>query len=293
MVENYNPPRVSDIRRLAITASDIDDVTDFYQNIWLLRPAGRDGPYLAFRSAAADHNELLIAEGPSGFAHAAFSVNSPATLTALTTRLHEAGVGTRPLSQAELMRGDSDGVVFTDPDGREIRLIIAEPDPVPVPESTHALAPTRLGHIVLWSPGIAQSEKFYALLGLHVTDRTHIGMSFLNCNANHHTLALVRNGSGKAGIQHIAFDVGSLDMVMRNYGRLRDLDVPCAWGVGRHGPGNNIFSYYADPAGNYVEYYSDMEPVLESQIIEPRFWGPEHRGDIWGVAGMPPLSFRE
>ena len=59
-------------------------------------------------------------------------------------------------------------------------------------------------------------------------------------------------GLGRRGerLQHIAFDVGSLDNVMRNFARLRGLEVECAWGVGRHGPGNNVFSYYTDPAGN-------------------------------------------
>ena len=103
----------------------------------------------------------------------------------------------------------------------------------------------------------------------------------------------MKSKTGRTGVQHIAFDVGSLDNVMRNFGRLRDQGLDCAWGVGRHGPGNNIFSYYADPAGNFVEYYGDMEVFPVDDLVEARIWGPEHKGDIWGVAGIPPLAFRE
>jgi catechol-2,3-dioxygenase len=98
---------------------------------------------------------------------------------------------------------------------------------------------------------------------------------------------------GKTGLQHVAFDVGSIDEVMRELGRLRSEGVDCVWGVGRHGPGNNVFSYYTDPAGNVIEYYGEMEKVQPNEKVTPKFWDSLHTGDLWGVAGAPPEIMRD
>ena len=69
--------------------------------------------------------------------------------------------------------------------------------------------------------------------------------------------------------------------------------MACIWGIGRHGPGNNLFSYYEDPAGNLFEIYAELEQVPDDEApSEVRFWGPEHKGDISGRAGPPPMQFR-
>jgi hypothetical protein len=79
---------------------------------------------------------------------------------------------------------------------------------------------------------------------------------------------------------------------MQEYGRLRSKNLECIWGVGRHGPGNNVFSYYRDPEGNVIEFYGEMEQVASADVAETRYWGPEHKGDISGKVGPPPQAFR-
>jgi hypothetical protein len=83
---------------------------------------------------------------------------------------------------------------------------------------------------------------------------------------------------------------------MREKGRLAAGGIECLWGPGRHGPGNNVFSYYRDPTGNMIEFYGEMEKFPDDAVhapAEPVFWGAEHRGDIWGVAGPAPAEFRD
>jgi hypothetical protein len=41
------------------------------------------------------------------------------------------------------------------------------------------------------------------------------------------------------------------------------------WGFGRHWVGSNFFYYLRDPAGNFTEYYSDMDEILDDQLWEP------------------------
>ena len=61
------------------------------------------------------------------------------------------------------------------------------------------------------------------------------------------------------------------------------------WGLGRHYAGSNFFWYLKDPAGNFSEYYSDMDCIVEDQL-----WTPE---DLEGARGLfawgppPPPSF--
>lgn len=158
--------------------------------------------------------------------------------------------------------------------------------------TSSGVTPRKLGHVVLNTPNQPAMEAFYRTLGLRVTDRTSRGMSFMRCNRDHHTLALVN--SPRRGLQHAAFDVVELDNVMHALGELKRAGTPCIWGPGRHGPGHNIFTSYTDPAGNIVEYYAEMEQVDEDDDgpLEEKFWGPEHKGDVWGVAGPSPARFR-
>ena len=61
------------------------------------------------------------------------------------------------------------------------------------------------------------------------------------------------------------------------------------WGLGRHHAGSNFFWYLKDPAGNFSEYYSDMDCIPEDQL-----WTPE---DLEGARSLfawgppPPPSF--
>lgn len=285
--------RVEGIYRLALRAPDLGEARRFYRDIWLLNDHGPDLDFAGLRSRGEDHDDLLIAEGPSQIVHLAFRVASMEDLGAIAAQLDAAGFSPRTVAEQALFRSDQAAVAVEDSDGRQVWLVVPRPDASKLANPPAALAPNRIGHVVLWTPAQDAAERFYALLGFQVSDRTNAGMSFLRCNADHHSIALMKSREGRTGLQHVAYDVGSLDNVMRNFARLRSLGVECIWGVGRHGPGNNVFSYYTDPAGNYIEYYGEMEQFDANAPVETRIWGPQHKGDVWGVAGIPPLGFRE
>ncbi len=285
--------RVAGLHRIALTVPNLEGTRRFYRDAWHLLEAGFQKHFYAFRTQASGHDDFLLAEGPRGIDHVAFAVASNEALRELSGRLASAGFKPAEVERNRLFAGDQQAVATRDPDGRSIWLVLRDGGDAAALAPAKVSGPQRIGHVVFWTTVSAETERFYGLLGFQVTDRTNAGMSFLRCSNDHHTVALAKSASGKAGIQHIAFDVGSLDEVMRNYGRLRTMGIECAWGVGRHGPGNNVFSYYADPAGNFVEYYGDMEKFPVGETVETKIWGPEHKGDVWGVAGIPPLAFRE
>ncbi len=55
-----------------------------------------------------------------------------------------------------------------------------------------------------------------------------------------------------------------------------------AWGLGRHNVGGNFFWYLRDPAGNYAEYYSDLDIITEELRWEPRTWSARESTAAWG-----------
>jgi catechol 2,3-dioxygenase len=63
------------------------------------------------------------------------------------------------------------------------------------------------------------------------------------------------------------------------------------WGVGRHGPGNNIFSYYIDVNGTVVETSFGMERFDENPR-DPGIWTEAELArvfDVWGTE--PPAHY--
>ena len=54
-------------------------------------------------------------------------------------------------------------------------------------------------------------------------------------------------------------------------------------GIGKHGPGENLFLVFKDPDGNYVEYYAEMVQVTADTPHAPKVWKN-------GCAGHPPAG---
>ncbi len=144
--------------------------------------------------------------------------------------------------------------------------------------------PIRLSHVVLNSADVDAAERFAtSQLGFRVSDRTR-HMTFLRCNRTHHCIAYAR--AGYASLNHVAFEMADVDGVMRGIGRLRDAGYPCVWGPGRHGPGNNVFSYFVGPHGGLVEYTAEVSEAGEDYKVgsaEDWKW-PAGRIDHWGVS---------
>ena len=151
-------------------------------------------------------------------------------------------------------------------------------------QSRHPDRPIELSHVVLNSANVDAAERFAVeQLGCKVSDRTK-HMTFVRCNRKHHCIAYAR--AGFASLNHIAFDMPSLESVMRGIGRLRDAGYPAVWGPGRHGPGHNVFGYFIGPHGGVIEYTAEVQEIDESyRVGGPDDWQwPPGRIDHWGIS---------
>jgi len=167
------------------------------------------------------------------------------------------------------------------PDGERYRFVVETPVAALKAERDR---PIQLSHVVLNSKDADAAERFAVEnLGFKVSDRTR-HMTFVRCNRKHHCVAYAR--AGFASLNHIAFELESLEEVMRGIGRLRDAGYPAVWGPGRHGPGNNVFGYFIGPHGGVVEYTAEVSEVGDDyRVGGPEDWKwPPGRIDHWGIS---------
>ena len=54
------------------------------------------------------------------------------------------------------------------------------------------------------------------------------------------------------------------------------------WGLGRHFLGSNLFWYFRDPAGNFAEYFADLDQIPVAAEWEARQWEPDKSLYAWG-----------
>ncbi len=172
------------------------------------------------------------------------------------------------------------------PEGGVLRFVHGDISHEPRP--LRADLPERLAHVNLNSTDVDRSAAFYEkALGFKLTDRS-AAMAFVRCNSDHHAVVIA---SAKVnGLNHVAFLMPTWEGVMRGAGRMIDAGYPIAWGVGRHGPGDNVFAYFIDPVGTVIEYTAEVLQVDDDYVVRgPEHWvWPPGRTDQWGIA--PPKA---
>jgi catechol 2,3-dioxygenase-like lactoylglutathione lyase family enzyme len=154
---------------------------------------------------------------------------------------------------------------------------------------TGPVRPRRLGHAVLATPDLARTTAFFRDgLGFKVSDRMADRGVFLRCSTDHHNLLVL--AAPVAFLHHTSWQVDDVDEIGRGArAMLEGHPERHTWGLGRHHAGSNFFWYLKDPAGNFSEYYSDMDCVPDDLD-----WTPE---TLHGVRGLyswgppPPPSF--
>jgi catechol 2,3-dioxygenase-like lactoylglutathione lyase family enzyme len=154
---------------------------------------------------------------------------------------------------------------------------------------TDRVRPRKLGHAVLGSTDPDRSMAFFIDgLGFKVSDRIKGAGAFMRCSTDHHNVLVL--GAPVNFLHHTSWQVDDVDDVGRGAcAMLAGNPERHVWGLGRHYAGSNFFWYLKDPAGNFSEYYSDMDCIVDDQL-----WTPE---DLEGARGLfawgppPPPSF--
>jgi catechol 2,3-dioxygenase-like lactoylglutathione lyase family enzyme len=285
-------PGVTAVRSVELAVRDLDASAKFYQETWLLDEVARTASAVYLRGAGPEHHVLAIHSGrPFGLVR----INLEAPDNATVDALHDA-VGATAFAVVHGPRdldepGGGYGFAFNDGEGREFRVVAGTPAHADVDHAPDR--PGKISHIVLNSdPAGGVAQIFCDTLGFRLRDQTGRA-NFIGCNADHHSLAFGRVGG--TALNHVAFEVPTLDGEMRAAGRMKRTGIPIEWGVGRHGPGNNVFAYFVDPNGYAVEYTTEMLQVNDAEHVAgtPETWKRAPHSDAWGLADPPTQRFRD
>jgi catechol-2,3-dioxygenase len=264
---------VTHLRRVGITAPDPEGLAQFYEEVWGLTISDRREGTVYLRGTGGEHHLLVISPGAqSSVQLVGLGLADPDAVDAMAARLAEAP-DVRLLSEPRELNEPGGGyaVRLADPDGRvlELSAAIAAAEPI---EAGGAVRPVKLSHVVLNS---AQCETYARLLvdalGFRLADEMP-HMSFYRCSTDHHSIAITR--APHASLNHIAFEVPTRDDVLRGIRHMSNHGFETVWGPGRHGPGKNVFGYFAAPNRQVIEYTAEVEQIDLDVDPPPRMWLP-------------------
>ncbi|MFD4191979.1 VOC family protein [Amycolatopsis thermoflava] len=154
---------------------------------------------------------------------------------------------------------------------------------------TTPVQPKKLGHAVLGTTNLQATMGFFTEgIGFKVSDYISDKGAFMRCSVDHHNVLAM--AAPVNFLHHTSWQVDDIDDVGRGAcAMLEGHPERHVWGLGRHHAGSNFFWYLKDPAGNFSEYYSDMDCIPEDEIWKPEVWEGAQGLFNWGPP--PPPSF--
>ncbi len=266
--------------------TDVAETAKFFTETWGLRTvAEEDGVHYLRGTGPIHHIVALHPRARPELVRINLEAANREAVDALCARVRETGInaieGPAPIARP----GGGYGFAFRDPEGRNIGIVTGINDHGDIADDPDR--PRKISHVVLTSGEADRTVDFFTgVLGFKIADRTRM-LNFLRCNNDHHSIAFA-NGDDSA-LHHIAFEMPDLDSVMRGASRMREAGWQIDWGVGRHGPGNNVFSYFVGPNDMLIEYTAEVMQIDDSyKAGGPDDWGfPPGRTDQWGVTDPP------
>ena len=288
-------PKVIGLAGVGLQVPEVGVAEKFYGTFGL--QGEKRGAGVGFRSAGRARDEILVLPGApqKRMHHLSFFIR-PNDEAPFAEKLQKMGL--KPSSAPE-----RPGLWFEDPWGTQINLT---PGSSPYDEKTqepeknrldvhHWKAlnrdprPLRIGHMLMFTPDYEKSEAFFSeALGLRTTDRAKGKVSFMAAGdgvRDHHCFGLIP--STHRGFQHASFKVSGIDDIGFGAWRMRNAGYKETFGPGRHALASNLFHYFRDPWGSWIEYYADMDRISDSWECRdwnelPYVWGPEWAPEFWG-----------
>ncbi|MBX3195686.1 MAG: VOC family protein [Microbacteriaceae bacterium] len=288
------------LRYAAFAIPNFEEERDFFVKHWGLTQVegGDDIAYLAAEGSPEPHI-IRLRKGEKRIDLVSFSLTSRDLLEELAAQLHGKDVQfvhePQDLANPEGGYGfrifDVDGRVLEFSTGYRLREArkIREREPIPV----------KLSHTVFNSSDLARTLDWYReVLGFRLSDSLVRPdgvdlMHFLRCNDQHHSIAIAQGPHHS--LHHVSFEMRGIEEWMRGAGKILRAGTRMIWGPGRHNAGDNTFAYFLSPAGNTIEYTTELA------ILDEDSWHPSRMDisdlstqDQWGTAQeMSELIARE
>jgi catechol 2,3-dioxygenase-like lactoylglutathione lyase family enzyme len=269
------------LQRLVLSSPKVMEMGQFYERVFGYRVVGNaeecrcEGENRSLWVRPGTANQLLESH---------FVFPDEAALNAYELSLQRSSVSYRREPVENTM-----ALVVRDPDGHSIWFragaVTSEPAVMDAGETPAA----RLQHYAVRTPTPQRLLAFYTTaLGFTASDLVRdaagdLTAAFLRTDAEHHSLAIFR--APETRFDHFSCETSDW-MALRDWAdHMASRSVVLAWGIGRHGPGNDTFFMVRDPDGNLAEISSDLELCADDRPLGT--W--EHRMETlnqWGIALM-------
>nr|BBB03258.1 23DHBA 3,4-dioxygenase [Pseudomonas sp.] len=257
-----------DICYLRLGCADLEEMVRFATGILGLELRERTATHAYLRGDSSAFN-LCYIQGDASYDVSAFEVRHLADLEAAEHELALQGIDVRRGSATECEERRVEAfVAFTDPNENRIELVYRPHQTGVRYFPARDAGITEFGHFGLHSRDIERDLHFWtSVLSARISDRIGDG-ALLRIDEVHHKIALFP--SDKIGVQHVNFQVASIDDVMRSWYFLQERGVPIAFGPGRHPTSTAMFIYFLGPDGRVYEYSSGVKRITDEAAYTPR-----------------------
>ena len=285
--------KISHLRYLGMAMPNFEEEADFFTKHWGLSEVHRENDTLWLGvDGSPEPFQIRIRKGEKRIDLIGFGAASKEDVHALHDELVGKGVQIVHEPKDLTQFGGGYGFRFFDLDGRTIEVStgvelkqsrkIGEREPVPV----------KLSHVVVNTSNLAATTQWYIdHLDFAISDTlTHPAMGemmhFMRCNPAHHSMAIVQGPHHS--LHHVSFEMRGIEEWMRGSGKILRAGYRMVWGPGRHNAGDNTFAYFIDPAGNTVEYTTELHNIEDEDAWHPSKFDITQVStqDQWGTANL-------
>jgi 2,3-dihydroxy-p-cumate/2,3-dihydroxybenzoate 3,4-dioxygenase len=257
-----------DICYLRLGCRDLDEMIGFATNILGLELRERTDTHAYLRGDDSAYN-LCYIQDQVGYDVCAFEVKELSELDNAERELAEYGIKATRGTEAECVERKVQAMLaFSDPNNNKVELVY-RPHVTGVPYFPSRNAGiTEFGHFGLHTREGERDIRFWTeVMSARVSDMIGTG-ALLRIDQVHHKIALFP--SDQDGIQHVNFQVASVDDVMRAWYFLKEKNVPIVFGPGRHPTSTAIFLYFMGPDKRVYEYSSGVKLITDEENYTPR-----------------------
>lgn len=278
---------VAGVRSVDLGTTDLVRAAAFYAEVWSLERVAQTQSSIFLRGQGRYHHILGLHAYPQpAILRLTLDVAGSDALHVLHARIRDADLPVADRIRPLMTPGGGEGFDSRDPEGRNISFASGVADH-PESQTVRPDRITKITHLNLNSAAYETMRQYMVgTLGFRVVDETRVN-GFFNCGRDHHSIVIGRRDAPT--LNHVAFEMPDLDSMMRMAGTMSEAGYPIEWGVGRHGPGNNVFAYFAGPEDMPIECTAEVLQIDDNYAYRgPEAWNfPPGRTDQWGVTGPP------
>jgi 2,3-dihydroxy-p-cumate/2,3-dihydroxybenzoate 3,4-dioxygenase len=261
------------LRYVRLVANELGRAADFAQRALALEPIDRTPELATFRSDFRDHT-LAFATGERAVECIGLEVRSPSDLDVAREALSRLGIpASRGSAEDCALRKVKDLLQFTDFSGNRIELVVRPLN------SGWRYFPSRdagirgLADVILRSRDVEKDLSIWcSVLGAQVSDWAG-DAAYLRFDDAHHRIVLFPGARG--GILAVEYAVENVDLLMRNYYALRELQVGILHGPGRRPASEQLFLTFAGPTDVLFGFVAEGAVAAEKRLPRQFPAGPE------------------